>query len=528
MSSMRRFRVFAGSIVVALGADFTIAAGSATGAVLSRARRLASARQRLMLGAVAAMIVGCGLAGGQVASARDGLSTLSPLSAGVQVAMAVHNGTITPASGGSDQSGPSQLGVLTNVKANAGSQPANEVPITANPNNGQQLLSGANDYSCSTIQGFYSSGNGGSSWTTHCLAAVSGGSGDGDPAVAYDTSGNSYIAGIDEVGSIGEIVFQKSTNNGGSWSSTAVAVLPLFAGGFADKEWMESDHGSSSPRTGALYISVTQFNSAFSADAISVSHSYDGGTTWGTVQVDPTQNIASSVDQFSDLAVASDGTVYVSWMRCTPNGPTGDCGGSSATMYFSKSTDGGVTWAAPKVIVSGLTLAPDTCGAFYGCVPGTSERVSDIPVIDVDPTNGTVYVAYYTWTGSVMQVRLVSSTNGGSTWGKAKKPFGGKNTNNQWLHWVSIAPNGSVGVTALQMGSGTTYQARASVHVAGTTGYKKLKTAALTSNTLSDGFSGGFIGDYTGNIWTGGVLHQSWPDTRTGVSADETGGVTTP
>jgi hypothetical protein len=495
----------------------------------SGGRRAARSKRRLIMGAVAALALGSVFVAAQVASAgkQQTPTTLSPLSAGVQVAQALRAGTLSAAPAGAQSVESPDLSVLPNVKANAGSQPSNEVPITADPSNGTHLLSGSNDYNCGTVQGFYSSSNSGSSWTSHCMTALAGFSGDGDPDVAYDTSGNSYIAGIQESGGVGRIVYEKSTNNGSTWSATATAVLPLFASGFTDKDWMESDHGTASPRPGALYISVTQFNSGFTQDAISVAHSYDGGATWSDVQVDPTQNLSSQVDQFSDLAVANDGTVYVTWMRCPPTGPTGDCGGTTAKMLISKSTNGGVTWSAATQITT-ATLAPDSCGAYYGCVPGTNERVSNLPVVDVDHSTGAVYVAYYNYNGTTMQVKVRKSTDGGATWGAAKGIFGSANTHQQWLHWLSVGPTGQVGVTMNYTKTGTQYMAKAAFSTDGGATYTKRKTSTVLSNTTSDGFGGGFIGDYTGNIWVGGTLHQSWPDTRTGVSADETGGLVTP
>ena len=67
--------------------------------------------------------------------------------------------------------------VLPNVQASAGVNIANEDPIAANPKNFAQLLTGANDYSCPTLQGFYASSDGGSTWTRTCLPAISGGPG---------------------------------------------------------------------------------------------------------------------------------------------------------------------------------------------------------------------------------------------------------------------------------------------------------------------------------------------------------------
>jgi len=488
----------------------------------SRVRWLTTSR-RLLIGAVGALIVAAFAAPNVASAGKGGLTTLSPLSAGAQVARAIRAGTVSLSPAGAHSSSSPDLSVLPNVKASSGTQPVNEVPITADPNNATHLLSGGNDYNCSTVQGFYSSGNGGSSWTAHCLAPLAGFAGDGDPAVAYDMSGNSYIFGIQESGGVGRIVYQKSTNNGSTWSATATAILPLFASGFTDKEWAESDHGTASPRPGALYVSVTQFNSNFSQDAISVSHSYDGGATWSTVQVDPTQNLSSQVDQFSDLAVANDGTVYVTWMRCPNVG--GLCANTTAKMLISKSTDGGVTWSAEKQITT-AKLTANTCGAFYGCVPGTQERVSNIPVVDVDHATGALYVAYYDDSSAIMRVFVRKSTDGGATWGSPKSMFGGMH--HQWLHWLSIGPSGQVGVSTNFIKTGTQYVTKAAFSLDGGATYTKKKTSTVASNTTSDGFGGGFIGDYTGNIWTGTTLHQSWPDTRTGVSADETGGLLTP
>jgi hypothetical protein len=47
----------------------------------------------------------------------------------------------------------------------------------------------------------------------------------------------------------------------------------------------------------------------------------------------------------------------------------------------------------------------------------------------------------------------------------------------------------------------------------------------VASSFVDDGFGGGFMGDYIGNIWAGNTLHSSWIDTRTGTGQDEGGGL---
>jgi hypothetical protein len=475
---------------------------------------------------------------GASSAKQSRLLPLSPYSGGYLMAQAIHSGKVRlPSSGAASNTANPNLTctpapcAFPNVVASEGTtNPVNEDPIVVNPNNAKQLETGGNDYNCASLQGFFTSSNGGTTWTRTCLNVLSGASGAGDPAVGYDLNGNVYAAGIDTGTADGsDIVFEKSSNNGTSWSAPAIAVRPFFSGGLTDKEWLQVDTTATSPHANALYISVTQFASNNNS-TITVTHSYNGGSTWATTQVDTTQ-VFPSVDQFSDLAVGKDGTVYVSWMRCTANGPTGDCGGTKATFYISKSTNGGLTWSTPSVIET-ASLAPDSCGAFYGCLPNTGERVSNIPAIDVDnssaTTAGNLYVVTYNWTGTYMKVQVTTSTNGGSTWNKPVRVTPKTDTRDQFFPWLTVSKKGIVGVTWLDRRndpSNLSYEAFASTSTNGTSFSANVQIASVASNPNNDGFGGGFMGDYTGNYWSGSKLYASWMDTRSGTaSQDEVGG----
>ena len=281
----------------------------------------------------------------------------SPLSGSVLVARAIHEGLLQPTSQGGGITPLPQLPTcsptpcaLPNVQASMGKKPVNEDPIAANPANAQDLLTGGNDFNCSSLMGFFASANGGSTWNHTCMNTPAADPfGFGDPGVGYDLSGAAFITGIASSNSTcfpGMIIFEKSTDNGKKWSAPAVAVPPLFSGGLTDKPWLQVDDNPSSPHAGALYLSVTQFDATGTDSEISVSHSTNGGTSWTTTPVDTLQVFPPAVDQFSDLAVGRDGTVFVSWMRCTANGPTGDCGDTQATLVLSKSTDGALPGAS--------------------------------------------------------------------------------------------------------------------------------------------------------------------------------------
>jgi hypothetical protein len=450
----------------------------------------------------------------------------SPVSDGVKIALAVQSGALKASSGapGGQRATPfvPSLTVLPNVQASTGSQPSNEVPITGNTANTSQLMSGANDYDCGSLQGFYNSDNGGTTWRQHCMPVVHD-SGCGDPAVGYDTTGKAYIMGIDCGFSTGDLVFQTSTDNGLTWSTAKVAFGSLL-GGLTDKEWLEVDTSPTSPFKDCVYVSWTDFDSAFTQSRASVAHSCNGGTSWTRVAVDVTQTVPK-IDQFTDLAIGPDGTVYVTWMYCKTSGPAGDCGDTDVDMKFSKSTDGGNTWSAPTVMAT-AHMSPDTSGCYYGCFPGSSERVASIPVIDINDGTGSLHVAFHSYTGGKLRAKYIRSTNGGTTWSAPIEPM--PVAGNQGWIWLS-ASGGHIGITFMHSSAAPNYfEVGAVSGNDGVTFPGKAKLSTVASNFNNDGFGGTFIGDYTGNFWVGNALHASWPDTRSGHSEDETGGVSFP
>lgn len=458
----------------------------------------------------------------------------SPLSGGVLMAQAIRSGAIKltgPVEGaprGANLTCSKAPCAFTPVQASEGGQPVDEDPIASNPISAKQLLTGGNDYNCPSLQGFYTTSDSGSTWTHSCMTTLASAFGDGDPGVAYNTRGLAVISGIDGFSNgTGVIVFEISRNNGSTWSAPRVAVHDIFSGGLTDKPWLAIDTGKTSPNMNNIYISNTMFDPSSNSE-IGFSHSSDNGKTWTTVGVD-TEQIFPNVDQFSDFVAGPDGTIYATWMRCTANGSAGDCGGTVATMLISKSTDAGSTWSTP-VTMATPTLAPDACFcAFYGSLPNTNERVSDLPIIGINPRTGVLTVAMYNWTGTRMQVVAVNSTDGGTTWSApvAVSPNG---THDQFFPWLSVNPAGIVGVTWLDRRndpSNISYQPFASLSKNGGVSFagNKVLNPAL-SNPFNDGFGGGFMGDYSGNIWSGASLYASWMDTSNGVnSQDEVGGL---
>jgi hypothetical protein len=417
---------------------------------------------------------------------------------------------------------------LPNVQVSEGGMPVNEHSLAVNSRNPKQFFSSGNDYNCAALQGLYASNDGGSTWNHKCMPTLANNIGQGDVVGDYDLNGVLYATGIDADTKTGiwtgVITFSK--DNGVTWSAPRIAARPLFNDA-VDKPWLEIDKSPSSPFANRLYISGTQFG-VVASSSISVSHSADA-KTWKTVAVDTPPS--GFIDQFSDLAIANDGTVYVSWMRCTlsRNGTCAGTVGTPATLYLSKSVDGGDKWSKLETIAQ-VDLAPQ---GFYGLLPHTEERVFDIPGIAIDKSSGRhagrLYVVMYNWTGSFMQVLVTHSVDGGSTW-STPVPVSPANVNHdQFMPWIAVSAAGTLAVTWLDRRNdpkNLKYQPFIAFSSNGGATFSKNQALSSTlSNPLDDGFNGNFMGDYRINTWVGKTVYAVWMDTRTGNCQDEIGGM---
>lgn len=336
-----------------------------------------------------------------------------------------------------------------------------EPSIAINPNNTNQLIAGAN------INSVYKSNDGGATWTRNTLTSTYGVW--GDPAIICDNTNNFYFFHLSNPPSggnwIDRIVCQKTTNSGTTWSTGT--YMGLNGTKAQDKQWAVFDNLSHNIYVTWTQFDVYGSSNATNKSNIYFSKSSDFGATWSAAL--KINNISGNCIDDSNTVegavptIGPSGEVYVSWVG--PNGlvfkksldqgitwslseipvstttgwdfsvpgvdranglPITDCDRSGGTnngaiyinwsdqrngtndtdIFLSKSTDGGVTWSAPK-------------------------RVNDDPAgkqqffswMTIDQTNGYVYIVFYdrrNYLNDNTDVYLAYSTDGGTTFTNTK------------------------------------------------------------------------------------------------------------
>ena len=407
-------------------------------------------------------------------------------------------------------------------------------PVSANPKSPRQLIVGSTDFNCGefTQVGFHVSSDAGSTWSTTCLTAFSEFGLDWDPLgiplVGYDLKGSAYIAGYyqDSDGDGLSLMGIEKSTDGITWSTPMAALgnggsVIFFAA-------LSVDQTVSSPYANSLY--VLGMNIAGPLQVL-VSRSRDGGNTWTTAQVATAPN--NAWEYYPSLAIGRDGTLYAAWMHCVMVGQH-FCTNNTGYMVLSKSSDGGVTWSQPKLVMS-VHEVPSSCGCYpFGTIPSTTIGAPNTPALGVDNSNGSysgrLYVTMFEWTGTYMRVQVIHSSDGGTTWSKSVPVAPPSDTHDQFFPWLSVSPTGLVGVSWFDRRNDPAnidYQAYAAISSNGGESFQpnvQLTTAFSNpdNNVVDDG-----LGDYAGNTWDGpNYFIAAWMDTSDGISSqDYVGGI---
>ncbi len=201
-----------------------------------------------------------------------------------------------------------------------------------------------------------------------------------------------------------------SFNGGKTWSETTLPFSACAPGGVSYER--ASDPWVSFGPDGTAYAISISFNESNNNNGVAAATSHDGGMTWHNLRVLIADN-APNFQFFNDKeSVTADPThadvAYAVWDRLElPNGnPRANLHTAAyrGPAYFSKTTDGGLTWSTPRIIVNFVASNQQTIGN----------------QILVDPRNGTLYDFFDLITPpfgvTAFKVAFIKSADGGSTW----------------------------------------------------------------------------------------------------------------
>jgi len=498
--------------------------------------------------------------------------------------------------------GTSVLSPDVTVNQDTAGAPQNETAIAVDPNDPNRVVAAANDYSsrtwscdvngtpCSALgdgySGTYYSNNGGATWCCGNTSPsdlgtlipgvnhLAGGPYDagGDPALAFDSRGDVYYAGLgfDRTGPPNTVAVNRGTFDGSghlSWSAPTFINPTTAPSVLNDKEWIAADSNASSPFRDRIYVTWTRFvfnpaNGRYVQSPIAFAYSTDHGATFSR----PTM-ISGNVlyGQGSRPVVAPDGTLYVFWDGSTRLAQLD-------STYMVKSTDGGASWSKPLAVSALADSNP---------LADTAFRVNSYPAAAAAP-NGDLYVTWTTAThpdsenlagdarcgplssyaGCASVAVWSTSTDGGATWSAPARVFGASTRNaigypvtqpdgttqlaapspagpvEDIFPAVTVASNGSVYISAYRGDVVSPWQTCKTPNTPTSVGridcltlgnyvdntrldyvVTKLGSASTTLTTqpinTQYGFGGGFFGDYT-DIAAGsdGTYHAFWTDSN--------------
>ena len=295
----------------------------------------------------------------------------------------------------------------------------NEPSIIISRQNTNNVLAGSN------IDNYYTSTDGGYTWTSGHITSNSGVW--GDPSLNVDTNGNFYFFHLSnpQTGNwIDRIVCQKIEN----WNFTTDSYAGLNGTKVQDKPWSVVNY-----KTNEIYLTWTQFDeygttNPNDSSVILFSKSTDGGVTWSTPKrlskfagdcVDSDNTVEGAVP-----AIGTNDEIYVAWAF-------------NNKIYFNKSIDDGNTWLNQEIFVC------DQIGGWDYTIPGIN-RCNGLPITVTDlsnsPYQGTIYINFTDQQNGTdnTDVWLVKSTDGGNTWSQPLKVNNDTTQTHQFLSWMTV------------------------------------------------------------------------------------------
>ncbi len=349
----------------------------------------------------------------------------------------------------------------------------------------------------------------------------------GDPSIAADTAGTFYYAYLDDRVGKGQVIqstnlqVARSTDGGMSFPTFSFVDPANISTNSHDKPYIAVDTQPKSRFQGNVYVGYTDF-----ASGVRVAVSRDGAVSWSPpATIAPLDRVISRLGMLP--VVAPDGTVYVFYSEFS-----GIMG--SLSIMFTKSTDGGFTWAQPAAVASNLPSP----GAFslknsdskFGSTSGPGIHANSLPAAAIAP-DGTIYVAWVDFPqGSCLtvsngpppcidsDVRLSVSRDAGISWTAPVKVSDESNATDQFFPWIATHPDGLLSIMWLDKRLDPDNENYDALYTNTADGVTFLPNVRVSTATSIIGKTS-FIGDYNGLAVTGGSVIPIWNDMRLQIPA---------
>ena len=393
---------------------------------------------------------------------------------------------------------------FNDVVVDGSSGDRSETSIAVDPNNPQHLMATWNEYGTGSTaeMGWGFSTDGGTNWSTEGTITPNLGYGF-DPSCAIGTNGNEYYSYVNWAGDSalhGPVDVSVSTNDGQGWNT-----YPASANTYGhDKPYLVVANNTTKGN-GNIYVTYqsTNFDNAL---GIKVATSEDGGVNWTQRKVVEVSTSGSSNNyvNFAAPAIGPHGTLYVAYYIGTDISQEPFPGDGAAEIQVAKLTYG----SSGFTVMNTFSIA----GAYQD--PFGYLRVSSVPTMMVDPTNGNIYLAFVE-SGNGYHVYFTRSTDGGSSW-STPTIVTQNTTGDQVFPWLTVNATGIISLVYYEVDNGSVdvYSAQSfndGQSFAGQNGTgEDVKLTSASGNTNFSGSDGGYS-DYLGVASDSlGDVHALW------------------
>jgi hypothetical protein len=394
--------------------------------------------------------------------------------------------------------------------------PEAEEHIAVDPNNFNNLIAMISDFSQNggfNLSKFAFSSNDGGAWFEN-FVPTSGGfpvTADGhiwqansDPVVAIDKLGNVYLANL-----YLQVSGNHVTNDGYYVCSATLRSGPTFtaAGCHAVKTTLKK----TSVLEDKEWLAVDNSSSAFSGNVYAVwthftassnmiffSRSTNHGVTW-SAPIQISPAAQNGAVQGSQVAVGPNGTVYVAYEVFLAGG--------QGQHFIAQSTNGGVSFGSP------VAMTP----AFNNLSFSATYRDNSFPALAVSPVSGQgfIYDVYTDQPGTNSRTAFVRSQTAGGLTFTAPVSANDATTGQRLMPAVAADTNGVVHLSWFDTRNSGGSTGTLDIFATFTTsnGSNFAPNARVTSVQIDAG-GAGFIGDYSGIAAkpnrTTGLAHPAW------------------